>query len=414
MDKEQLKVWAAVIVCSVGLLHAQEKAGREAVRYPHGPEALPLLHEVWEFSAKNIYPTALAERFDLITLNQLEDTLRSANTIALADVLNPFFESLGVSHTRFYDRRHHSYYMLRSLFSTRDLDAPQLYTIGVQLDDKDPGVVRAVMEGSPAAVNGVRRGDRIVVVDGVPFESLLQWQHAGSIRLTVEAESGQRDVRLSPVWQSFHRALARATVASRRVINCRDRRIGYLHLWSGTHKVFLDILKDAVTSAQDAELEGFILDLRDGYGGAWWAYLDPFFPDRDEYFTSTNIDSQGEGRTLRVEPQKNPDAWDGPLAVIINGGTRSGKESLAFQFKKSGRVQLFGSTTNGAFAGGLGAFVERDVNYILYLAVRESRLDGITLEGIGVSPNVVVPEETGHDAPLSAALDHLACQIESK
>ncbi len=125
---------AAVVFCFVGLPHAQEKASRDSASYPHGPDAIPLLREMWDFSADNIYPTHLGERFDSSTLKQLEDRLRSADSVALADVLNPFLNSLGVSHTRFYDRRHQTYYMLRSLFSTRDLDSPQLYTIGVQLD----------------------------------------------------------------------------------------------------------------------------------------------------------------------------------------------------------------------------------------------------------------------------------------
>ena len=403
----------AAIAFSIGLLNAQETAVQQSEDYPHGPDSLALLHEMWDFGAENIYPANLGERFDLGTLRQLEDKLRSAENIALADVLNPFLNSLGVSHTRLYDRRHQSYYMLRSMFSTHDLDEPKLYTIGVQLNDRDSGVVQAVLEGSPAAARGVRRGDRITAVNGIPFESLLQWQHAGSTRLTIETVNGQRDVKLSPVRQGFHRALARATAASQMVIECRNRRIGYLHLWSGTHDVFLDTLKTAVADAQNTELDGFILDLRDGYGGAWFDYLDPFFSDRNEYFVATHY-SRGEPSASRTEPQRNPDAWNGPLAVIINGGTRSGKESLAFQFKKSSRATLFGITTWGAFTGGLGAFAERDVDYILYLSVQETRLDETAVEGVGVSPDVVVPEEAGHDAPLSAALDHLACKNESK
>lgn len=403
---------AAVIAFSIGLLSAQERAGHQSENYPQGPQALPLLHEIWNFSVENIYPATLAERFDLGTLRQLEHKLRSAENAALADVLNPFLESLGVSHTRFYDRRHQSYYMLRSMFSTHDLDEPKLYTIGVQLNDNDPGAVRAVLEGSPAAAVGIQRGDRITAVDGVPFESLLQWQRAGSTRLTIETASVQRNVKLNPVRQGFHRALARATAASERVIECSNRRVGYLHLWSGTHDVFLGTLTDAVADAQRTELDGFILDLRDGYGGAWFEYLDPFFSNRDKYFVATHY-SRGEPAASRAEPHRNSEAWNGPLAVIINGGTRSGKEALAFQFKKSGRARLFGTTTWGAFTGGLGAFTERDVNYILYLSVQETRLDGTVIEGAGVSPHVVVPEEAGDDAPLSAAVDHLACQIES-
>jgi len=162
-----------------------------------------LFLEVWEFSKENIYPRTLAGRFNLETRNQLEDALRAGDKIPLADVLNPFLESLGVSHTRFYDRRHQTYYMLRSLFSTRDLETPKLYTIGVQLDDEKPGLIRAVMEGSVAAKSGLQREDRIIAVDGVPFESLAQWQQAEPILLTTLGASGRRDVELSPVGQSI-------------------------------------------------------------------------------------------------------------------------------------------------------------------------------------------------------------------
>jgi len=406
------KILAVVIIAgSLGSLHAQEHA---SPNYPHGPEAIPLFQEVWEFSKETIYPRTLAGRFNLETRDQLEDALRAGDKIPLADVLNPFLESLGVSHTRFYDRRHQAYYMLRSLFSTRDLETPKLYTIGVQLDDKKSGLIRAVMEGSVAAKRGLQREDRIVAVDGVPFESLAQWQQAEPISLTISGASGRKDVELSPVAQSFHQALAKATAASHRVFDCGDRRIGYIHLWSGTHEVFLRFLKDAVADAHAAELNGFILDLRDGYGGAWWPYLDAFFPTRETYFGSTALDAQGEGAELHADPQRNADAWHGPLAVIINNGTRSGKEALAFQFSKTDRAKLFGTNTSGAFTGGLGAFAERDVDYILFLAVQEQLLDGVAIEGVGVSPDVVVSEERGRDAPLTAALEHLACRVEKE
>ena len=210
------------MICSSGLLNSQEAVRKYATDYPRGADAIPLLNEVWNFSADNIYPTTLADQFDSRTLARLEELLRSSDDAALADVLNPFLESLGVSHTRFYDRRHQSYYMLRSLFATRDLDSPVLNTIGIQLDDKDLGLVRAVLDGSPAAEAGVRRGDRIVSVDDIPFESLLQWQKSDSIRLSIETKSGRLDVTLVPVRQSFHRSLAQATAASEKVIVCRN------------------------------------------------------------------------------------------------------------------------------------------------------------------------------------------------
>jgi carboxyl-terminal processing protease len=189
-----------------------------------------------------------------------------------------------------------------------------------------------------------------------------------------------------------------------------DRRIAYVHLWAGTHDTFLDLLRATIDDARAEDLDAFILDLRDGYGGAWWPYLDPFFPDRERYFATVNHDAEGASEPMRAEPQRNPLAWTRPMAVIINGGTRSGKESLAFQFKKTGRATLLGTTTAGAFTGGLGAFADRDGGYILYLAVQEMRLDDTAIEAVGVSPDIVVADAPEGDPPLAAALDHLGCR----
>ncbi|MEX1033105.1 MAG: S41 family peptidase [Cellvibrionaceae bacterium] len=299
--------------------------------------------------------------------------------------------------------------MLRSLFSTRDLDSPQLYTIGVQLDEYEPGLVRAVLEGSPAAAAGIRREDRIVAVDDVQFESLLQWQQPTSISLLLRRQEEEHEVRLTPILQGFHRALAQATRASGSVLECGDRSIGYLHLWSGTHSEFLEILKDSIAEARAMGLDGFILDLRDGYGGAWWDYLDPFYQDRSEYFAYATRDARGTADAVQADPQINHDAWAGPLAVIINSGTRSGKESLAYQFKKQERARLFGTTTAGAFTAGRGVFADRAANYILYLSVQELILDGTAIEGVGVTPDVIVEDNAERDDPLAAAIKHLGC-----
>ena len=390
------------------LVEAQDGRETSSVSYPHGIGAIEPLREAWRTGAENIYPSHLAERFEPERLEELETLLRSTD-MALADALNPFLESLNVSHTRFYDRRHQSYYMLRSMFSTRDLDSPQLYTIGVQLDEHDPSLVRAVLEGSPAAAAGIRRKDRLIAVDGMPFESLLQWQQPNAIELLLKRENEEVEVRLTPILQSFHRSLARATRASARVLSCDEQRIGYLHLWSGTDNVFLEILKDSIAEAREMQLDGFILDLRDGYGGAWWPYLHPFYEDRSEYFAYATRNAQGTSEPMQADQASNDDAWTGPLAVIINSGTRSGKESLAFQFKKGDRATLFGTTTAGAFTSGLGAFADRPVDYILYLSVQELILDGTVIEGVGVTPDIVVEDGANYDGPLAAAMKHLGC-----
>jgi len=397
-----------LILCAT----ANAQDDRLELPYPHGPAAVELLHETWQLAIDNIYPQALADRFDAASLAAIESRLRADDSLALADALNPFLDGLGVSHTRFYDRRHQTWYFLRSLFSTRQLDEPAFFTIGAMLDDRSPGKVNAVLDGSPAARIGIRRGDRIIAVDGRTFESILQWQRSGLVSLTVESADGRRELSVEPVRQGLHRALADATVASRRIIDCSDKQVAYLHLWSGANDIFLTALRDAVEEANAKGLEGFVFDLRDGYGGAWYPYLDPFFPDRETYFESTER-SRSEPVTMMAEAQKNVGIWDGPLAVLINAGVRSGKESLAYQFHKTGRGTLVGTTTAGAFSAGFGAFADRDADYLMYLAISELRLDGVRIEGVGVAPDIVVQDGGIDDAPLAAALENLGCNADS-
>ena len=377
--------------------------------FPKDSDAIPLLRELWTFAANRIYPTELAGRFDSETLAGIEATLSASDDLALADAFNPFLESLGVSHTRLYDLRHQTYYLLRSIFSTREIDRPRVYTIGVQLDDTEGSLVNAVFDGSPAMTAGMRNGDRIVAVDGEPFDSLLQWQQSDPIAITVSSNGEEHTVRLTPVRQSFHRALHEATVQSTREYQCNDERIGYMHLWAGTNDEFLNTLIQGVSHAKDSGVSAFILDLRDGFGGAWFPYLDPFFADRSGYFVAVHYRRNGPSEPERAPPLINSNAWLGPMVVITNGGTRSGKEAIAHTFKRTGRATLIGTPTAGALMGGLGAFADRDDGYLFYLATQETRLDEMTIEGIGVSPDIVVPDGEDYEAPIAAALRHLGC-----
>ncbi len=155
---------------------------------------------------------------------------------------------------------------------------------------------------------------------------------------------------------------------------------------------------------------GVILDLRDGYGGAWWEYLDAFFPDRGDYFVAHTFNADGAAEPVAAEAQVNNEAYSGPMAVLINAGTRSGKEALAYQFVKTGRATVIGTTTAGAFSGGMGIFAQRDAGYVLYLAVLEMRLDDRVIEGVGVAPHIEVSPQPGVDAPLRRALEELGCE----
>jgi carboxyl-terminal processing protease len=78
-----------------------------------------------------------------------------------------------------------------------------------------------------------------------------------------------------------------------------------------------------------------------------------------------------------------------PLVVLINRGTRSGKEALAYSLQRSGRATLIGERTAGAFLA--GKIFDLDNRTALYLPVHDAEFLGKRLEGTGVVPDVDVP-----------------------
>jgi carboxyl-terminal processing protease len=106
------------------------------------------------------------------------------------------------------------------------------------------------------------------------------------------------------------------------------------------------------------------------------------------------------------------------MVVLINEGVRSGKEALAYQFKKSNRAILIGTNTMGAFSVGRGIFNNKNLPYFLYLATGELLLDQNRIEGIGISPDIHVPytlnENSEADPQIERAKIEILKKIEAK
>ncbi len=99
--------------------------------------------------------------------------------------------------------------------------------------------------------------------------------------------------------------------------------------------------------------------------------------------------------------------------MLVNNGSRSGKEILAYGFKKYGIGKVIGTKTAGAVVGG-SAFLLEDGN-LLYLAVVDVLIDGERLEGKGVIPDIEVPftleYAQGKDPQVERAIEVLLEQL---
>jgi carboxyl-terminal processing protease len=97
--------------------------------------------------------------------------------------------------------------------------------------------------------------------------------------------------------------------------------------------------------------------------------------------------------------------WRKLVAMLINGGTRSGKELLAMASRSTSWASSLATRTEGAVLAAAAFLIGSG---LLLLAVEDFRVDGERLEGVGVTPTIEVQAgaaSTGSDDPrLSRAV----------
>src|SRR5258708_36050263 len=75
------------------------------------------------------------------------------------------------------------------------------------------------------------------------------------------------------------RELRQATADSWEILPHQGRRVAYIHMWSWATIEFQKVLLDAIAKSNADRVDGFVLDLRDGWGGPSGNYLGIFWRD---------------------------------------------------------------------------------------------------------------------------------------
>lgn len=320
------------------------------------------------------------------TLQKMREKILSArNIIELDSRINEALRPLSTSHTQFLTINDESFYLLHCLFAS---DNPEIKPITIDFTGiaNDSHTVRYVLDHSPAFRAGIKSGDEIMRVNGAPFLGQLNFfATAGkSVALTIRRADKDIQVSITPEKADLYKRYVEAIKDSVRVFKSGNHAVGYIHYWIGG-KPAHEILESAL-SKELALSDGLILDLRDGYGAAWIDDLDYFYRPENAY-----------PKEMR---------YSKPVVVLVNGGTRSGKEALAYSLQHSGRAKLIGARTTGAFLP--GKFFPFDSRTAIYLATRDCEFMGKRLEGTGVSPDI---EVHGSDAQYAKAVSILEQQL---
>jgi len=182
-----------------------------------------------------------------------------------------------------------------------------------------------------------------------------------------------------------------------RFIKRGEKRAAYIPMFSCVGMEYQELVAQQLTRTWLGKADGLVLDFRDGFGGA-----DPTFVNLFSRAPTVRTDTDRAGKTHVYDSQ-----WRKPLAVIINAGSASGKEAVAFSFKKNKLATLVGERTAGAVLAGQ-CFKLRE-NCLMYLAVTDVRIDGVRIEGAGVEPDVKVQDKLryleGEDPQLDKAVE---------
>jgi carboxyl-terminal processing protease len=393
-----------------------EIAGQTDV--PSSGDDLAAFDEVWETVRDRFYdPRLHGLDWEAMRTRYRSDAASARSREEAAVVINALLAELKASHTHYYTPADPAYYQLadifafalshrglRRVFPDGDVSYPGIGAF-TRADDDGRTFVTGVIEGAAAHQAGVLTGDEILSADGGAFRPVdsFRGKVGGAVSLSIRRTEGGTPTTISVTPQEIKPGdmFLRGLKASARVIAAGgNARIGYVHVWSYASGRYQAALEELIAEGPLRDADALVWDLRDGWGGAQPDYLDLFNPRAP---TMQVTDRNGKTGSVDVK-------WRKPVAMLINGGTRSGKEVLAYGFKEYRLGELVGVRTEGAVLAAT-AFLIGD-NGLLLLAVEDVRVDGQRIEGVGVTPTIEVPFDPryaeGGDPQLERAVQVLS------
>jgi carboxyl-terminal processing protease len=219
--------------------------------------------------------------------------------------------------------------------------------IEVAMDDEQVVVVTPI-EGSPAEKAGIRSGDVIVMIDGVPVNATalnntierMRGKEGTLVRIGIERNGNAEPLQFSIRRQRVELHSVKADLS--------EPGYGYVRISQFSDSTGPELLSalSALRKRNGGPLHGLVLDLRDNPGGVLEAAVAVA-----DAFLDKGVIVTAKGRTAdsKFEMDATPgDEMSGaPLVVLVNGGSASAAEIVAGALKDNHRATLMGRTTFG-------------------------------------------------------------------
>lgn len=353
--------------------------------------------------------------------------------------INDLLAELKTSHTALYTPDDYQYYILldivglsgdKSQFISRNFWGDTIYFPGIGIFTKKVDgkhFIDGVLEDSPASRAGLQFGDEVLTVDGAPYAPIAAFRGkigqtaAITVRTKADAKPITHNILVVPIRPGA--SFVAATAASARITQAKGKRIGYVHVWSSHDITGLQAALDRLAPGKSrrdespltyAPIDALIVDMRGRVGGTVTvanSYL-KLLDEVPSYWGNLKIIRRGGSNTHGGRDQDTP-SYRGRSAMLTDSYTRSAGEMVAYGFKKSGFGTVIGTRTAGAVSSGMTVLMPGDL--LLYVASAGLEFDGQSLEGTGVSPDVIadrpLPYAEGHDPVVNKAVELLANQL---
>lgn len=352
---------------------------------------------------------------DILSIKSIEDTinlvLSNAINIKTKDELisaavRGVINSLGDKYADYFPRDEYNRIL--------DSYSGTMSGIGVVVttDDKGQVIVVKTIADSPASRKGVKEGDIIIAVEGKDVKgmaldtvvSLIKGKEGTDVNITVFRPSDNNNLDFKITRERFYvpnyyTEVLEGSIAYIQYIDFQE---------SGTKQMDKELKKII-----DDGAKGIILDLRNNLGGT---LIDAV--DLCDLFLDKGVIVTVKGRSNNKESFEEFSAKDGgyteiPMIVLINGYSASASELAAGALKDDNRAVLVGEKS---FGKGTVQILERlsDGSGIKFTTAKYYLPSGVTIDGVGVQPDILVPltPEDKEDLQLNRAIEEIKKMIE--
>ncbi len=284
--------------------------------------------------------------------------------------------------------------------------------IVVTANDKEQVVVVKTIADSPAFKKGVKEGDIIIAVEGKDVKgmtldttiSLIRGEEGTDVNITVFRPSDNNNLDFKITRGRFY--------VPNYYTEVLEGNIAYIQ-YVDFQENGANQMNEELKKLLDEGTKGIILDLRNNLGGT---LLDAV--ELCDLFLDKGVIATVKGRSNNKESFEEFSAKNGgytemPMIVIINGYSASASELAAGALKDNNRAVLIGEKS---FGKGTVQVLERlsDGSGIKFTTAKYYLPSGVTIDGVGVQPDILVPltPEDKEDLQLNRAIEEIKKMIE--